>query len=107
MIDLTEKHLELVQNLLAVNIPGAQVRAFGSRVSGCAKTFSDLDLVVMNDLQFTDEQFANAAFAFDESDLPVRVDLARWSELPPSICQAIEANHAVVHLPQKESTHYV
>ena len=46
MIDLQPDHLALIQTILAQHVPQAEVRAFGSRVTGAARNYSDLDLVV-------------------------------------------------------------
>lgn len=47
MIELEARHLEVVKKILSGCIPTIEVRAFGSRVAGGAKRYSDLDLVLM------------------------------------------------------------
>lgn len=46
MIDLAAEQITLVKEFLAAHVPGSEVIAFGSRVSGGAKPYSDLDLVI-------------------------------------------------------------
>lgn len=48
MIDVAPQYLQIVKDILKKNIPEYEVRAFGSRVTGKAKTYSDLDLVIMS-----------------------------------------------------------
>ena len=43
-LQLSPEHLRMVREVLARWLPDAQVLAFGSRVSGSARKFSDLDL---------------------------------------------------------------
>jgi len=49
MIDLTEKHQSIVEDFLRRYIPNYQVWEFGSRVTGKAKQYSDLDLAIISD----------------------------------------------------------
>nr|WP_228518410.1 MULTISPECIES: nucleotidyltransferase domain-containing protein [unclassified Gluconobacter] len=56
-------------------VPDREVRAFGSRVTGKAKPFSDLDLAVMGDGPLPLETRARLEEAFSESDLPWKVDI--------------------------------
>ncbi len=75
MLDLAADHLALVKRILHQRIPGVRIWAFGSRVTGHAKRFSDLDLA----LEGPDELDPHAIFALrddlSESDLPIRVDV--------------------------------
>jgi predicted nucleotidyltransferase len=58
---------------------------FGSRAHGPAKPFSDLDLVVMGEEGVPHFVRSAVLEAFDESDLPFRVDLVVWAEVPASL----------------------
>lgn len=59
--------------------PGAQVLAFGSRATGRAKPWSDLDLCLRGPV--SGAAVAALREALVESDLPWRVDLVRWDDL--------------------------
>ena len=48
MIDLPPQHLETIRAILRRYLPECEVRAFGSRVTGPAKSYSDLDLAVVH-----------------------------------------------------------
>ena len=78
MIDLNPKHFETVQHILAKHVPGCEVRAFGSRVKWTAKDYSDLDLAVVGSKPLSWKQRGQLAEAFEESDLPMRVDVLDW-----------------------------
>jgi predicted nucleotidyltransferase len=75
-------------------LPGQQVWAFGSRVTGQQlKPFSDLDLVILGDGDIEDLTLARLQNAFEESDLPITIDLVVWKLLPQSLREQIEKNH--------------
>jgi predicted nucleotidyltransferase len=78
-MDLRADHLALVERILAEHVPGVQVRAFGSRVVGRARPHSDLDLALMAPAPVALPILARLALAFEESDLPFRVDLVDWA----------------------------
>lgn len=74
MLDLTLAQRTLVCRIVDAHLERRRVRVFGSRAHGTAKPFSDLDLLVLGpaldaSLRGTLEE------AFDESDLPFRVDI--------------------------------
>jgi uncharacterized protein len=81
MIDLDQRHLEKVKEILAQLVPDIEVKAFGSRVVGGAKQYSDLDLVLMTDTPLPPIDRAHLEDAFEESDLPIRIDLVEWATL--------------------------
>jgi predicted nucleotidyltransferase len=78
-LDIEPRHWALVQDILAKRLPGREVWAFGSRVNGKAKPYSDLDLVVLGNVPLGLALQAQLAEAFDESDLPWRVDVVDWA----------------------------
>ena len=59
--------------------PEHSVWAFGSRVKGTTKPYSDLDLVIITNTPLNLQTHADLVDAFSESDLPWRVDLVDWS----------------------------
>jgi predicted nucleotidyltransferase len=67
---------------LARHVPHREVRTFGSRVSGRAWRFSDLDLVVMGEEPVPDLVLAHLRADLEDSDLPFRVDLLQLRDLP-------------------------
>jgi predicted nucleotidyltransferase len=93
VIDLSPEHLALVRGILAAQAPGVVVWAFGSRVEGRAKPFSDLDLA-LHVPGSTDLEALRGAF--EDSDLPIRVDLAVYGELPQGLRERVDRVHEVV-----------
>lgn len=48
-VTITEEELRIVDAILTEHVPDAAVWAFGSRVTGRARPYSDLDLVIETD----------------------------------------------------------
>jgi predicted nucleotidyltransferase len=95
-IDLPAEHLALVARLLAEHVPGCEVRAFGSRVDGTAKPFSDLDLAIAGEDGPDEAALDRLREAFEESDLPIRVDVIDWRTAGPAIRAAVERRSVVL-----------
>ena len=83
-------------SVLARYIPEREVRAFGSRVNGAPKRFSDLDLVIMGEERLPSEILAYIRDAFEESDLPFKVDLLEWLTTGDSFRHVIERGFVVM-----------
>ena len=70
------EEMALVRVILAAHLPpGATVLAFGSRVKGAHRPYSDLDLALDAGRPLSLDEHARLAEAFSESDLPFKVDL--------------------------------
>ena len=83
-IILPPEQLRLVLDLTGKHLPGVEVWAYGSRVrGGNPRRYSDLDLVAFTQPRQA-AQTDDLREAFEESDLPIRVDLFLWDELPDS-----------------------
>ena len=96
MIDLAPRHLETVRRILAEHVPECEVRAFGSRVNGAVKIYSDLDLAVVGSGKLSDDTLRCLKEAFEESDLPFRVDVLDWHAISASFRKVIENQYEVV-----------
>jgi len=96
MIDLSPRHLQTVRAILGQHVPNCEVRAFGSRVSGPAKNYSDLDLAVVALTKLNPETLRHLKEAFEESDLPFRVDVLDWHETSPEFQKVIEKAYDVI-----------
>ena len=101
MIDLHPGHLALVQTILAKYLPQAEVRAFGSRVRGIARTYSDLDLVVVGPTKIDRKTLNCLEEAFAASDLPFRIEVLDWCRISDSFKQVIEEKYEVIQEPKE------
>lgn len=96
MIDISNKDLQLVISILKTHLPGYEVRAFGSRVNGKSKPYSDLDLVVIGNKKIDLKILFQTEEAFEESILPFRVDLLDWNAISESFQKIIEQKYEVI-----------
>ena len=79
MIELTQEQQRVVREILSRIIPGRRVLVVGSRITGTAKPYSDLDLAIMGDNPITVRTLRRLRDAFDDSGLPFQVDLVDWA----------------------------
>ncbi len=89
-LDLTPAQHSLLLKLLQQFLPNVGVWVFGSRVKGSARPSSDLDLVVFAKSSQRSQVFALQE-ALEESNLPFRVDLLIWNEIPENFKSNIQS----------------
>ncbi|MBI5245078.1 MAG: nucleotidyltransferase domain-containing protein [Elusimicrobia bacterium] len=96
MIRITPKQLRTVRKILVRHVPNAEVRAFGSRVEGTPKDYSDLDLVIVAPTNPDSAELDELRDAFAQSDLPFRVDVLDWNVISDEFKKVIEGGYEVV-----------
>lgn len=96
MLDLSREYLEMVKTILAQYFPECEVRAYGSRVTGNARKYSDLDISIVGEGKLDRRHLMDLRNAFDESDLPIRVDIHDWHNTSPSFQEIIEQRYVVI-----------
>lgn len=103
MIDITPEQRSLVSDILVRILgEGIQLFVFGSRAKGCARPYSDLDLLIRAPYPISLEQLALAAEDLADSDLPFKVDLVADHQLSHEFRQRIEPD--LVPLRRSESS---
>jgi type I restriction enzyme S subunit len=90
VLDIEPRHLAEVRRILKLHAGGLEVRAFGSRVRGGAKPYSDLDLAVMTTDPLPIQVKVRLESALAESDLPFKVDVLYWDETSDTFHRLIE-----------------
>lgn len=103
MIDLAAPHLEIVKQILTHHVPQYTVWVFGSRAGGPVKPHSDLDLAVLTDHSLDLHSLGNLREAFENSDLPIRVDIVDWSTITDEFRDVIQQRHEVVQVKMAKS----
>jgi uncharacterized protein len=88
---IPEAALAEVREILRRQVPpGVQVFAYGSRAHGRnLKPFSDLDLCLRGSASVPWEIVARLRIAFEESDLPFRVNVVDWARLKRNFREVI------------------
>ena len=79
MLIISSQELEIIKAILQRYVPEHSVWAFGSRVKGTTKPYSDLDLAIITNTPLNLQTHADLVAAFSECELPWRVDLVDWS----------------------------
>jgi len=83
---IEERHLKIVKEILS-RYP-YNFYAFGSRVKGNPRRFSDLDICFMDNVPWNIR--AHLDEDFEESDLPFKVDVVAWESCSKDFQQAIQ-----------------
>ena len=90
-IDIRSNDLKIVQQILADALPkNAKVWVFGSRATWKTKRSSDLDLAIDAGRALTRNESSALADAFDESDLPYKVDVVDMHNVSDTFKAIIE-----------------
>ncbi len=95
-IDLNPNHLATVERILAEHVPECEVRAFGSRATWTAKDYSDIDLAIVGEGLLEWRTLGRLKEAFEESSLPMRVDVLDWHDISDSFQKVIERDYVVL-----------
>jgi predicted nucleotidyltransferase len=90
-IDMRPHDAALVRSILDSHVPEVDVWAFGSRATGKAKRYSDLDIALMSEQRMTFSALAALEAAFEDSDLPFKVDVVEIARVAPAFRSIIEA----------------
>ena len=94
-LDLKSRHRKQLEALLAEHLPGVEVWAYGSRVSGMSHEGSDLDIVLRGPglAPIANAKLSQLADALRESTLPFLVEAHDWARLPKSFREEIERSY--------------
>ena len=99
VLALTPSETATVRDILhRILPPGITVHVFGSRARGEPKPWSDLDLALEGPGPLSLALMAELAEAFDESDLPWKVDLVDRVSVSDDFGQIIDAHKIALSL---------
>jgi len=89
MLDLSSEQLDEVRGILRRRVPHARVLAFGSRSTGQARRYSDLDLALAAPESLPYRVLFELEEDFSESDLPFRVDIVDLARVDEAFRQRV------------------
>ena len=97
-LDLPRRYRDQIEALLHEHVPGVEVWAYGSRVSGRSHEGSDLDLVLRGPglKRIPSGQLADLIEALEESNVPILVQTHDWARLPERFHREIEREYVVL-----------
>lgn len=98
-IDIAPEDLVIVKSILSKYVPKNEVWAFGSRVTGKARKYSDLDLAIINKQPLQFDLYAALKEAFSESTLPFKVDVVDWASIEENFRNIIKQRYTVLQKP--------
>ena len=96
MIDVPDHHLKTIKRILGEYVGDCEVRAFGSRGNGTAREHSDLDLAIIGKGKIKRRVKMLLREAFEDSDLPFRVDVIDYNTVSESFRAIIEDKYEVI-----------
>jgi len=79
--------------LLLWSVPNCEVRAFGSRVNGTNREYSDLDLAIVGEEKLGISVLGDVQEAFMESTIPFRVDVLDYNAVSEKFRKVIDARY--------------
>ncbi len=74
MINLEPEYIEFIKRTVASHLKHYKLYVFGSRVTGRAKQYSDIDLALDSE-ELTGEVKSKLEFIFENSTMPYEVDI--------------------------------
>lgn len=89
MLDLAEPHYDELRAILKRRIPDIRVLAFGSRTTGSARRYSDLDLALETAVALPLPVIFDLQEDFSTSDLPFSVDIVDMSRVSHEFRQKV------------------
>lgn len=95
-IKLDKKHLTVVKKILRQYVPDCEVLVFGSRLTDQVKSYSDLDLALHGKQKIEREKLIELKDAFEESNLPFRVDVLDWHRIAESFRKIIQKDFVII-----------
>jgi predicted nucleotidyltransferase len=103
MICVSESEMKIISDILRSHISNGEVRAFGSRYKWTSKDYSDLDLAVAqyDKKSMPVMKLAEIREAFEESELPYRVDVLDYWRISNEFREVIDNGYEVIYKDEK------
>ncbi|MDR0730552.1 MAG: hypothetical protein LBF63_02720 [Treponema sp.] len=102
MICVSEHERAIILKILKEYAPDCEARAFGSRYKWTSGDSSDLDLALTGKTKLGLSRLGRIRDAFEESELPFRVDALDWHCLSKEFQTIINSGYEVIYTPDKE-----
>ncbi len=101
--DVSAEQYHTILTVLRQHLPNTSAWAYGSRATWTSSPRSDLDLVVFA-TPGQHHQVGALREAFEESNLPFRVDLFVWDDIPDSFRKNVCEHHVELMPGRKETS---
>ncbi|MBN2689438.1 MAG: nucleotidyltransferase domain-containing protein [Gammaproteobacteria bacterium] len=98
MVDLKPEQLKIVKNILSNYVADFDVWVYGSRISGTAREYSDLDLVIVGKEALSPHILNDLRDAFSNSDLTIMVDVHDWYKISKEFQDIIKRKYEILQV---------
>lgn len=96
MIDISAKDLNIIKTILSKYVPNTEVHVYGSRVSGKAKKFSDLDLAIVGENKLSFATIGDLQNSFESAETSVIVDFHDWHRISEEFRAIINQEYEII-----------
>ena len=96
MLDVEAHNLVIIRQILQKFVPDCEVRAFGSRINGTAKPYSDLDLAIVGKEKIKRRTKTLLRDEFAESNLPFIVEVLDYNAISKEFQAVIDKQYEVL-----------
>ena len=97
MICVSSKEFDIIINILHSYIKKGKVYAFGSRYKNNNRKFSDLDIAIDTGEKLSFEFLNILKDAFEESDLPYRVDIIDYNNISDKFKNIVDSCNEIIY----------
>lgn len=97
MIAASSEEFEIIINILKAHIKRGKVYAFGSRYKNNNRKFSDFDIAIDTGEKLSFEFLNILKDAFEESDLPYRVDIIDYNNISDKFKKIVDGGNEIIY----------
>ena len=97
MIAASSEEFEIIIKILNAHIKKGKVYAFGSRYKNNNRKFSDFDIAIDTGEKLSFEFLNILKDAFEESDLPYRVDIIDYNNISDKFKKIVDGGNEIIY----------
>ena len=97
MIAVSSEEFEIIIKILNAHIKKGKVHAFGSRYKNNNRKFSDFDIAIDTGEKLSFEFLNILKDAFEESDLPYRVDIIDYNNISDKFKKIVDGGNEIIY----------
>ena len=97
MIAASSEEFEIIIKILNAHIKKGKVYAFGSRYKNNNRKYSDFDIAIDTGEKLSFEFLNILKEAFEESDLPYRVDIIDYNNISDKFKKIVDGGNEIIY----------
>lgn len=93
-VDIEKKYLDQVKSIInsVLQNDTLKIYVFGSRATGKAKKYSDLDIALKSNTKIDSEKMSKLAIELENTTIPYEIDIIDLNNITDSFKKCIEKN---------------